>query len=300
MLAASPIGAILPPSRSWFGARRPGANVCSRMTRCEQDAEDGFRATFLTLANKARTIGRMIPWRAGSTELPSGPHWSSSEIATLGKHLRGPPITAGKDPLDETITHEVNEILHREVVRFPEKYRVPILLSCFQGRSNQEIRTRADCGGDCANPIGPCPRKAPDEARPARRSRPRTLAGPWPERAADPVATHFLYRRVGLRFHCWRNWQHDRGVGCPPGAEGPVCSKARSLHGRDNPVAGFWRSGGTVAPHGSRRQNRAHTAPNEAREENNDAKNIIGTWERTQSPHTRSPNLVRLRIQKPF
>src|SRR5438034_8486272 len=33
-------------------------HVCKRVTRCEQDAEDGFQATFMTLARKASAIGK--------------------------------------------------------------------------------------------------------------------------------------------------------------------------------------------------------------------------------------------------
>ncbi len=120
-------------------------NVCQRVTRCAQDAEDGFQATFMTFARKAQSIGN-----AGSVSswLYKVAFRTALELKrraprTVANQETTPPYSAG--PLEESIGRELQHILDEEVVHLPEKYRTPLILSCFQGKTNREIAEQLRC-----------------------------------------------------------------------------------------------------------------------------------------------------------
>ena len=119
--------------------------LCQRLLRHEQDAEDAFQATFLTLARKAGTISKkesLASWlykvayrvacraRGGVREL-------SNRMGALEK-----PDGNGDADI---IWREVRGMLDEEIAALPESYRRAILLCYFQGKTNEEAARLLGC-----------------------------------------------------------------------------------------------------------------------------------------------------------
>ena len=120
-------------------------NVCRRVARREEDAEDGFQATFLTLVRKAHSIGKhasvaswlyKVAFRA-ALEVKSRARCSEREAA--------PAVSAQFGPFEEAVGRELQEVLDDEVIRLPEKYRTALVLCCFEGKTNREIALQLRC-----------------------------------------------------------------------------------------------------------------------------------------------------------
>ena len=122
-----------------------GAGDLPHVLNQDQDAEDAFQATFLVLARKAATIRNRrvlsgwlheiayriaIKARAGGVRVanskrrawPCCPRGSSRTI----KASRRPGTSCGP-------------VLHEEVNRLPDKYRIPVILSYLEGKTNEEV-----------------------------------------------------------------------------------------------------------------------------------------------------------------
>ena len=121
--------------------------VCRRLLSDSHDAEDAFQATFLVLARKASSVrpaSALAAWLHGvayrialrlrgararrrQREVPI------SELALPGRF---------SDPLAELSTRETLCILHEEVQRLPQVYRLPVILCCLEGLSQEEAARR--------------------------------------------------------------------------------------------------------------------------------------------------------------
>ena len=120
-------------------------NLCRRMLRQEQDAEDAFQATFLALAREAGAIGR-------SDSLPG---WLYRVAFRIALKVRGRnscfvrdrfvPEGHGRDASKDVEWQEIRRILDEEVSRLPQKYRLPFVLCCLEGRSNSEAAKEIGC-----------------------------------------------------------------------------------------------------------------------------------------------------------
>ena len=134
-------------------------NVCRRMLRREQDAEDAFQATFLVLAKKAATIRKresIAGWLYGVAWRCAGR--LQRDLATRRRHeLAAVPSTIAEPP--DPSWRDVQEALHEELARLPEKYRAPLVLCYLEGRTQceaarllgwgeQVLRGRVDRGRD--------------------------------------------------------------------------------------------------------------------------------------------------------
>jgi RNA polymerase sigma factor (sigma-70 family) len=119
--------------------------VCRRILADRHAAEDCLQATFLVLARKAASIrrqhslaaflhavacrvarkARAARWRqkveAGSEEDPADPH---------------------PDPLSALTARELMTAVDLEVERLPEVYRLPVVLCCLEGLSQEEAARR--------------------------------------------------------------------------------------------------------------------------------------------------------------
>jgi RNA polymerase sigma factor (sigma-70 family) len=120
--------------------------VCRKLLRHEQDAEDAFQATFLVLA-----------LRAGSLYSPAVlPSWLYGVATRLAARIRaaGARRRAREVPLVDVATpgpqpgpaaEDVAPVLHEEIGRLPEKYRVPLILCYLEGKTNEEAARLLAC-----------------------------------------------------------------------------------------------------------------------------------------------------------
>jgi len=138
-----------------FGAlvERHGPMVlgtCRRVLGRAQDAEDAFQATFLALARRGNAISdpralsgwlREVAYRIALRMRARANRTRAIERQALAMAL-------GRDepdgPEEIVSLSELRPVLREEVARLPEKYRVPVILSYLEGRTNQEVAELLD------------------------------------------------------------------------------------------------------------------------------------------------------------
>jgi RNA polymerase sigma factor (sigma-70 family) len=114
--------------------------VCRRVLNDAHAAEDAFQAVFLVLSRKAgslRCADSVGCWLYGVAYRVA--HKARVRRARQrqreGRAARGEASTG---PLAELTVREAQEILDEEMARLPEKYRAPLILCCFEGRTRDE------------------------------------------------------------------------------------------------------------------------------------------------------------------
>jgi RNA polymerase sigma factor (sigma-70 family) len=121
--------------------------VCRRVLADPHAAEDAFQATFLVLARRAGAIRRrqrLAGWLHGvayrvarkartAEALRQGREAPSADLA---------PPDPRPDPLAELTARELLGVLDEEVQRLPEVYRLPVLLCCLEGHTQEEAARR--------------------------------------------------------------------------------------------------------------------------------------------------------------
>ena len=121
--------------------------VCRHVLRRDQDAEDAFQATFLVLARKAGTIhNREILgcWlhevayrtaiRAWQRRARSTPRMKILEVAE-----------SHSGPEDAASRNELRLLLRAEVDGLPAKYRLLVLHTYMEGKSNEQVARLLRC-----------------------------------------------------------------------------------------------------------------------------------------------------------
>ncbi|HEV3256397.1 MAG TPA: sigma-70 family RNA polymerase sigma factor [Gemmataceae bacterium] len=118
--------------------------VCRRVLRDTHAADDAAQATFMVLARKAAAIQR----RDG---LAGWLHGVARRVALKAKVARGrrrlhetqalapAPPDPHPDPLTELSVRELLGILDEEIQRLPVAYRLPVILCCLEGRTQEEV-----------------------------------------------------------------------------------------------------------------------------------------------------------------
>ena len=118
--------------------------VCRRALNGSHDAEDAFQATFLTLARKAATI-RDHQYLAGWLCEVAHRIAVRSRGAGARRRAREAQVLAMSDAVrppdqeNQATREEIRPLIQEEVHRLPEKYRTPVVLSYFEGKSNEEV-----------------------------------------------------------------------------------------------------------------------------------------------------------------
>jgi RNA polymerase sigma factor (sigma-70 family) len=114
--------------------------VCKRVLRHQQDAEDAFQATFLVLLRKAGSLEkreRLGNWLYGVAYRTALEAHSVNARRRSRESPTNPlpePATAQAEPGGEWLP-----VLDRELIRLPEKYRVPVVLCELEGRPRHEV-----------------------------------------------------------------------------------------------------------------------------------------------------------------
>jgi polysaccharide export outer membrane protein len=113
--------------------------VCRRLLVDSHDSQDAFQATFLILARKARSLrdrDSVGPWLFGVASRVAAKSRSFSARRAYHERRsveRSWPKGPGEDP-DRT---DLQLLIHGEIGRLPERYRVPVVL-CYLEGVNQE------------------------------------------------------------------------------------------------------------------------------------------------------------------
>ncbi len=114
--------------------------VCRHILNQLQDAEDAFQATFLVLARKA---GSIRDRRVLARWLYEVAYRIAMRARTNGVRRRTHERQGGE--MAATVTSdnhgwvELRPVLHEEVNRLPEKYRLPVILCYLEGKTNEEV-----------------------------------------------------------------------------------------------------------------------------------------------------------------
>lgn len=121
-------------------------NVCQRVVRNSELAEDCFQATFVVLARKAGAIGdrrALAPWLYGvavRVARKARGREAQQRVQWMKLLSRFTPAASGPPGLDD-----LKPLLDEEVDRLPAKYRELIVLCYFQGKTNSEAARHLGC-----------------------------------------------------------------------------------------------------------------------------------------------------------
>jgi RNA polymerase sigma factor (sigma-70 family) len=120
--------------------------VCRRVLGNDADADDAFQATFLVLARKAASTA----WR---DSVAGWLHRTAHQIAVKARcaatrrarHEKQAQARASANPLEQLSAQELLSILDEELLRLPERYRVPLVLCYLQGNTRDEAALQLGC-----------------------------------------------------------------------------------------------------------------------------------------------------------
>jgi RNA polymerase sigma factor (sigma-70 family) len=121
--------------------RRHGSMVlrtCRAATRCEADAEDAFQATFVLLYRKAASVRdrrSVAGWLFRVARRSAGSARRAADRRDRREAAVGRPTA---QPAADLSWREACAILHTEIDRLPDVYRLPLVLCHLQGLSRDE------------------------------------------------------------------------------------------------------------------------------------------------------------------
>src|SRR5262249_51915394 len=113
--------------------------VCQSVLHDAHDAEDAFQATFLVLVRQPGAIGK-------PASVASWLHGVAYRIALRARaacarrrfqERQVVPMPA-RELQDEVVWRDLRPVLHEEVERLPERYRMPFVLCYLEGKTNEE------------------------------------------------------------------------------------------------------------------------------------------------------------------
>ena len=119
--------------------------VCRFVLKQEADAEDAFQATFLALARKGGSIQNraiLSAWlREVAYRVALKVRVKAVRRRTIEKQSMSmlPAQFAPDRQHHEAAWNDLRPVLHDEVRRLPDKYRLPIVLSYLEGKTNEEV-----------------------------------------------------------------------------------------------------------------------------------------------------------------
>jgi RNA polymerase sigma factor (sigma-70 family) len=119
--------------------------VCRFVLGQDADAEDAFQATFLTLARKGASIQNRAILAAWLHEVAYRTAIKVRVKAVRRRTVERQSVSMMPSEFEPDSQHhdaawsELRPLLHDEVRGLPEKYRVPIILSYLEGKTNEEV-----------------------------------------------------------------------------------------------------------------------------------------------------------------
>jgi len=111
-------------------------SVCRRVLGDAHGAEDAFQATFMVLVRRAASIsctGSLGGWLQAVAQRVATKA-RNQETTRRRRERRLEPMRA-TEPLDDLTWQELRGVLDEEIARLAEKYRTPLVLCYFEGKS---------------------------------------------------------------------------------------------------------------------------------------------------------------------
>jgi RNA polymerase sigma factor (sigma-70 family) len=123
--------------------------VCRHVLLQDHDAEDAFQATFLTLARKAGTIRdrRVLASWLYEVAYRIAVRSRAGVVRRRQQERESMALTETSlrpDQEHQAAWNELRPVLHDEINRLPDKYRLPVILSYLEGRTNEEVAALLD------------------------------------------------------------------------------------------------------------------------------------------------------------
>jgi RNA polymerase sigma factor (sigma-70 family) len=119
--------------------------VCRCVLDQEEDAEDAFQATFLVLALRGASIrdrSALVGWLR-EVAYRIAIKVRARTFRRRAVERRGATLVPTRIQPDsqtqEIDWSELRPIVHEEIIRLPEKYRLPMVLSYLEGKTNEEV-----------------------------------------------------------------------------------------------------------------------------------------------------------------
>ncbi|HEV3386936.1 MAG TPA: sigma-70 family RNA polymerase sigma factor, partial [Gemmata sp.] len=122
--------------------------VCWRVLQQSEDAEDAFQATFLILAQKLGTLRDrdcLASWLHGVAHRTA---LKARSLATIRKRHETLVPVPSTVPVDDLTWKELRSVLDAELVRLPEKWRLPLILCYLEGRTQDEAAAQLGWSGN--------------------------------------------------------------------------------------------------------------------------------------------------------
>ena len=116
-------------------------NVCRQVLGDAHAAEDAFQATFLVLVRRAASLrvrqqGSLGPWLYGvAYRIALKARQGAARRRTRERRVAKTAVETASDAIEHD---ELQALLHDEVNRLPAKYRAPVVLCYFEGRTHEE------------------------------------------------------------------------------------------------------------------------------------------------------------------
>jgi RNA polymerase sigma factor (sigma-70 family) len=119
--------------------------ICRHVLNEDHDAEDAFQATFLVLAQKGSSIRNrrvLAGWlHEVAHRIAIKARFSTVRRRTLERQAMAmaPSAVQANNQDEAAAWNELRPVLHAEVDRLPEKYRLPVILCYLEGKTNEEV-----------------------------------------------------------------------------------------------------------------------------------------------------------------
>ena len=122
-------------------------SVCRRVLPCWHDAEDAFQATFLILARKAGSAGtrgslggwlHQVAYHTAVKARAQAASRQRHERQVVDPAVSTPREQPTVDPLAEVTGRELFAVLDEELLRLPDRYRLPMVLCYLEGRTSDD------------------------------------------------------------------------------------------------------------------------------------------------------------------
>jgi RNA polymerase sigma factor (sigma-70 family) len=115
--------------------------VCRSVLRDEHDAQDAFQATFLVLVRRSRSLwvgDSLGPWLHGVARRVASA--ARSAATRRRRHERKAAEHAGPDVAvpGQEAEGELEQALHEEIGRLPERYRAPVVHCLLEGLTHEQ------------------------------------------------------------------------------------------------------------------------------------------------------------------